>query len=470
MNGNNLILNLITLATTALSLNVTTQAQQTPGTWVNVIAPMSDEYASTILVDPARPQDSYVFRENYQGCWRSTDYGATLAKVSAKGGVGGNGITGHGAWYATIDKNPNRDPATAPDIYVTAGYDAMGVWKSTDFGVTWFDVWKDNLYSSDGSANIYTDVGRDVMGIMHVDPTDKNHLIACPHSYWGTGGNNGVFETTDGGGSWRIRKSTYFAFAPHSDMLFALDKNTWCVSHQGTIIRTTDGGINWGPTTGTVAGSTGIQYCNRKVGNTWYVATDHTGSLVKTTDMGASWTTIPGPGNRIEWVLASATTLYVANGYDFDPTDVYSAPIGSDATWTKIASLPKGGHDADMTFDGTHYVIIFPCHFAGVYRYVEPGRNTGIAAANGFADPSGVAVPAAKAMLRMSRNRAVITPPGTATSWILDFFSPGGKRLASVAGSGNKEISIVNNATARGFTVARLTVEGRTVAESVICR
>jgi hypothetical protein len=46
--------------------SIFTQAAQTPGTWMNVLAPMSDEYVSTIVIDKAKPSDAWVFRENGQ--------------------------------------------------------------------------------------------------------------------------------------------------------------------------------------------------------------------------------------------------------------------------------------------------------------------------------------------------------------------------------------------------------------------
>jgi hypothetical protein len=368
---------------------VASQTSQTPGTWLNVLpaaqipSGSGSCYASTVLIDKVRPSDAYLFSDE-QGCWRSTDYGLTWKKVSAKGGSNGTGISGHGAWYASIEQNPNRDPSTPPDLYVAAGYAENGIWKSTDWGVTWHDVWNNNLFAGDGVTNIYADVGRDVFAILNVDPADKNHLIASPHSYWGTGGNNGIFETTDGGGKWIIRKSSYLSFAPHSDMLFTFDKNTWCVS-KGTswpnaqIIRTTDGGATWAPTSGEVSVSTGIQYCNRKVGNTWYVATDHTGHISKTTDNGATWLPIGLKVDKTDWVLASATKLYVGNGVDSNPIEIYEASISNDALWTKQTGTPSScGHDADMTFDGKNYIIIFPAHISGVWRYVEPATTTAV--------------------------------------------------------------------------------------------
>ena len=44
-------------------------------------------------------------------------------------------------------------------------------------------------------------------------------------------GNNGMFESKDGGGKWIVHKAATFNFQPHSDILFPFDATTWMVTH-----------------------------------------------------------------------------------------------------------------------------------------------------------------------------------------------------------------------------------------------
>ena len=111
----------------------------TPGVWENVTpAGISldqqdpgggDNYGvQDVLADPARPSDLYAF-VCYQGVWRSTNYGVTWNQVSSD-------VNWGKPWGEAIDPNPNRDPNTAPVLYA-GGSNAVGFFKSTDFGETW---------------------------------------------------------------------------------------------------------------------------------------------------------------------------------------------------------------------------------------------------------------------------------------------------------------------------------------------
>ncbi len=81
-----------------------------------------------VLADPVRPSDLYAFI-CYQGVWRSTDFGMTWKQVNA-------GADWGKPWGTAIDPNLAREPATAPALYAGVS-NAIGFLKSLDFGVTW---------------------------------------------------------------------------------------------------------------------------------------------------------------------------------------------------------------------------------------------------------------------------------------------------------------------------------------------
>jgi acyl-coenzyme A thioesterase PaaI-like protein len=351
---------------------------QTPGTWMNVTPAGIDPSTmfvgvESVLADPVRKGDIYVNIEQ-TGTFKSSDYGTTWKKMNT--GTNGAQLDTGAAWYAAIDLNPCRDPSTAPALYVVQGYGAGGIWKSVDSGVNWTNVWNNNIYAPDGVTNIFSDVGSDIHVVQIADPMDPNHLVATLHSYWGTGNNNGIFETTDGGGKWIVHKSQTFDFQPHNDIFYAIDAKTWIVT-PGDITkqmqRTTDGGVTWNPIGLPPERSIGR---NPAVsGSTIYSGTDYSGSVYKSTDRGASWQSLKS-GGKTSWVTVTATNLYVGSGYGYaaGAAQVLQAPLSNDTSWVTEtpAGMMQDGSYAVTTFDGSHYIIIAAQQRSGVWRYVEP--------------------------------------------------------------------------------------------------
>jgi hypothetical protein len=352
-------------------------AEQELGVWVDVTPPGVDVEstqagAGTILADPVRKGDLYV-NIQWNGTWRSTDYGCTWTKTNT--GEHAAELDAGFAWYAAIDRNPCRDPNTDPTLYVTSGFGAGGLWKSTNAGVDWKNVWDNNIYKDDGVTSVFSDVGSDVHCVHMVDPSDPNHLIASLHGYWGSGNNNGVFETTDGGGKWIVHASQQFNFQPHSDLVFPIDKSTWIVAHGATypnldLFRTTNSGDSW-DIVGTE--TQGIGRVTAWAGDALYSSADAAGFVSKSTDGGVSWEQLDGAGNKIGWVATTPTRLYAGNGYAGDPNTVRYASLDNDNVWTETTpSAPHSGIGAAVTFDGEHYVIVAAQGRGGVWRYVEP--------------------------------------------------------------------------------------------------
>jgi hypothetical protein len=337
---------------------------------------MSGDYINgpiTVGVDVVRPSDVYVHAQE-DGTWKSSDCGMTWKKVS--GGTSGYAQHSGRQWYSAIDLNPNRDAATPPTMYVISGYGAGGIWKSTNGGVDWASVWNDNIYAPDGVTNISKDVGADLTGVMLVDASGPNHLIAFLHGYFGTGDNNGVFESTDGGGKWIVHKSNLFAFQPHADVLFAVDKATWIVSHGTTYpntvaYRTTDSGGTWNLATGSTGSSMGRSHF--MTGSTIYAGTDFIGGLYKSPDRGLSWSKLAA-GNQVSWAVATKTKVYSSSGRD-NP-HIWHATLANDAVWTddgNPSGMKSGGSQTPgVFFDGEHYVLIVAQETGGLWRYVEP--------------------------------------------------------------------------------------------------
>jgi hypothetical protein len=353
---------------------------QASGTWMKVTPSgmkMSGDFTNgpmTVGVDVVRPSDIYAHNQ-HDGTWKSTDCGYTWKKVST--GTNSDQQNTGSQWYAAIDRNPRRDPSTPPTLYVAQGFGAGGVWKSTNGGVDWTNVWNNNVYLPDGVTNISADVGGDIHEILIPDEAGPNHVLATLHGYFGKGDNNGVFETTDGGVKWIVHKGQTFAFQPHSDILTYFDRNTWIVCHgvgypTTEMYRTIDGGLTWS-VVGTQSNMIGRAFSI--TGSTMYAGTDFNGGAYKSPDKGITWTKLPLTANQVSWVVPTATKVYASSAYTSAP-HIWHASLSDDSKWVDDG-IPEGmtGNGANspgVIFDGSHYIIIAAQQSGGLWRYVEP--------------------------------------------------------------------------------------------------
>jgi hypothetical protein len=436
---------------------------QQAGIWVNITPPtmkMSGDYINgpiSINTDPARPTDMYV-QVQQDGCWKSTDYGATWIKVSI--GVGASDMNSGRQWYQAIDMNPNRNPATPPTLYSIEGYGSGGVWKSTNGGVDWVQVWKDNFYQADGVTKIAANlVGNDISGVMTCDSIGPNNLLVFPHGNIDASA-NGVYSSTDGGAKWILHKADVFGFAPHADVAFPVDASTWIVSHGGSypfsdFYRTSNAGATWTKCADSVSGgSVGRAFC--LIGSTIYAGADFSGCLSKSTDKGVTWTNIFGDrwASQISWVVPTATTVYMSDGRT-NP-HIRHASLTNDKVWIddgNPSGMTSGGSRAAVTFDGTNYIIVAGQEMGGLWRFVEPAVSSAISPRGNAADYS--LSNNMKTELRISGSRIDINTPAN-QSWQLRLFTFNGELIAKYSGSGQTRISQIVPHAKNTSMIARL--------------
>ena len=289
------------------SVNVT-EAQQFPQTlyqemhW-RMIGPFRGGRTRAATGVPTQPNVFYVGQVN-GGVWKSDDYGRT--------------------WWPIFDDQPTQSvgaiavaPSDPNTIYVGCGEGLHrpdlsvgdGIYKSTDGGKTWT-----HLGLSDGQQ----------IPALVVDPRDPNRLFAAVlgHPY-GPNEERGIFRSTDGGENWQ--KVLYndqntggsdVAMDPSNpDVLYASmweDRlGPWEDSNQyggvaGGLFKSTDSGNTWRQLTQGLPADVEQIYVAIAPSDPRRLyaslVTTHSGGIYRSDDGGESWhqaTTDPRPAKRI---------------------------------------------------------------------------------------------------------------------------------------------------------------------------
>ncbi|MCU0305218.1 MAG: hypothetical protein MUC56_14295 [Thermoanaerobaculales bacterium] len=195
---------------------------------------------SDIAVDPTDPSRIFVTAAS-GGVWRSTNAGTTWAPVFDSEGS-------YSIGYVTIDPN---DPNI---VWVGTGENNSqrsvsfgdGVYKSLDGGTTWTNM---GLRESEHIGNIV------------VDPRDSEVVwVAAQGPLWRSGGDRGLYRTTDGGATWErvlhVSDDTGIAEVRlHPDdpdtilaTAYQRRRHTWTLINGGPesgLYKSTDGGRTW---------------------------------------------------------------------------------------------------------------------------------------------------------------------------------------------------------------------------------
>lgn len=265
-----------------------------------------------IAIDPVDPQRVFVAAagavfspDGFRGVYRSTDGGATWARVLFVAPTAG-------AIDVAIDpSNPARIYAaiwehySTPTAWVAGGLDT-GIWQSQDGGDSWVPL-------TNGLPRSAATNGRIGLAIAASNPqTVYAMFIDAP------GDLIGLYKTTNAGSSWSKMNASgaknafggagYYCGQVRAD---PADENTvYMLDVLGT--RSTDGGRNFGTfTSGAYVDLHGLEIVPGRL----YLATD--GGFYRSTDAGATWFHSPA--------------LPVTQGYDLgiDPVDPGRRFIGS---------------------------------------------------------------------------------------------------------------------------------------------
>ncbi|UQX89525.1 hypothetical protein M6D93_05830 [Jatrophihabitans telluris] len=234
-------------------------------------------------------------------------------------------------------------PSNDNVVYMGSGEGALsgdsyygdGIYRSADGGVTWKHV-----------SSLF--VGQAVSAIA-VDPANANHLYAT--TLRGRGGARrtsapasapyGVWESTDGGRHWTLRKGTTNELHGATDLVLdpQNSKVVWASFWGDGIYRSTDGGVTWASALGNLpqgnfleggtrfslgisrpsASSPAVVY----TGFDYFDNTDayHESQVYKTSDNGVTWNATP-TGSGSDSVLGyCGTQCFYDNVIKVDPTN-----------------------------------------------------------------------------------------------------------------------------------------------------
>lgn len=212
-----------------------------------------------------------------------------------------------------------------------------GIYRSTDGGVTWNHV--SNLFTGQATSAIV------------VDPTNPNHVYAA--TLRGRGGNHrttaptdpayGIWESTDGGSNWTLKKGTHDELHGATDLVMDPQhpKNLWASFWGDKIYKSTDGGATWASSMGNLPegnfleGGTrfalGLSHPTGQANPTIYAGFDwfdtkdayHESRIFKSTDGGATWADATGsPQEGSDSVVGyCGTQCFYDNVVKPDPTN-----------------------------------------------------------------------------------------------------------------------------------------------------
>lgn len=333
--------------------------------------------AHSVALDPNHTGTAYLGTSSL-GIWKTLDCGSSWLKSDT--GSGSADLDSGRQWTFVVD------PVESQVLYTTPGYGKEGLFKSSDGGTNWTQVFPSDLQASLPYGGWVEKIS--------LDPRDHLHLVIsfhidCKHAPSGghacaDGSGNDCWacmaETPDGGGSWKPLTHGAQSWS-EGDGQTVLAGSTWLYGAfggngaSGGIWRTSNAGASWQQVyTGSASGAALIA----KDG-TYYVAGQ--GGLLHSSD-GISWMPVansPG-GNTVNgalFIVDTGTTLYASAGQygGMEPSVGWysSAPDSNPSQWApafNFAVMDHGG--STLAYDPDHHLLYSANLTSGLWRVVIP--------------------------------------------------------------------------------------------------
>jgi hypothetical protein len=295
-----------------------------------------------------------------EGVWKTTDCGSTWTKIAT--GTHADDVNRGMNWTFGIDpQQPNV-------VYTNSGYGSNGLFKSTDGGVNWTDIWSADSQPELGKAFMYN-----FANVIAIDPGDHLHILltfheAClaPHPA------TCIAETFDAGSTWHLIDGEPSWNGNEGQVIFFLDDSkTWLWGSQTNgFWRSGDSGKSWqeikGMTTSHLQGS---QILRTKAGS--YFAAGADGIWTSSDGKADNWKLVPDTGPIVGGIVSDGTNMYASTCYfgDFcNPRYLHSAETDG-KTWTALKS-PEMSQGGNLGYDKAHKLLYSSNLKAGLWRVV----------------------------------------------------------------------------------------------------
>lgn len=312
-----------------------------------------------IAVDPVNQGTLYV-GTLFQQVWKSTDCGASWAAIAT--GTNGEDVDRGMNWTFAID------PVEPDTLYTNSGYGSNGLFKSTDGGVNWIDIWSQKSQPELSKAFTYN-----FANVIAIDPADHLHILltfheAClpPHPA------TCIAESMDAGATWRLIDGEPGWNGNEGQVIFFLnDAKTWLWGSQTNgFWHTGNGGSSWtrieGMTTSHLQGSQLV----RTASGAFFVA-GADGIWRSADGKPSTWKLIENTGPIVGGLVTDGTTMFGSTCYfgNFCNPRYLRSPESDGQTWTQIPSptLTQGG---TMGYDRAHKLLYSSNLDAGLWRVV----------------------------------------------------------------------------------------------------
>ncbi|AMS31352.1 hypothetical protein AEM42_01120 [Betaproteobacteria bacterium UKL13-2] len=323
-----------------------------------------------IVFDP-RNSNRFFIGGATGGIWLTTNAGQTITPVAD---FSGNLAIGS---MAVSPQNP--DVMYAGTGEWGTGYIGMGIFKSTDSGLTWNllqSTSTDTQVNSSGNDWIYTNR-------IAIHPTNSNLVLAANFG--------GIYRSTNAGNTWvRVKTGNTrdISFDPNNAERIIASGNG------GFAYYSTDAGATWTDApkyfSNTPRGSSGTARSELAwapaTPSLVYASVDNSdqttgafGEIYKSEDAGQTWTLVSSPKhlssqgwyNNSIWIDPSNSQNIVIGGIDLHRS------IDGGVTWTKISTWQTAGPGLPQPHADNHQ-IVSPPNFSGANPMVYIGNDGGL--------------------------------------------------------------------------------------------